>query len=153
MKGSSVTLLLALSAGFGTSLPYSPDPAAALDPKDFVYREGLRLYDKKGQHYLTGLNYWACMNLASDHDVGGNVSRLLTELDQMALKGVNHLRIMAGSEGAPTPQPFRMNPALMNAPGDYNEGIFVGLDRCLDEMAKRGMRATMSLNNFWQWSA
>lgn len=60
MKGSSVTLLLALSAGFGTALPYSPDPAAALDPEDFVYREGLRLYDKSGQHYLTGLNYWAC---------------------------------------------------------------------------------------------
>jgi hypothetical protein len=92
------------------------------------------------------------MNLAADESAGGNYSRLVTELDQMADKGINHLRIMAASEGAPTPQPFRMNPALMQAPGEYNENIFKGLDICLDEMAKRGMRATMTLNNEWQWS-
>ena len=124
----------------------------AVDPEDFVYRDGARLFDKDGQHYLTGLNYWACMNLGADESVGGNLTRLTLELDQMAAKGVNHLRIMAGSEGAPTTQPFRMNPALMNAPGDYDEDIFAGLDRCLAEMSKRGMRATMTLNNFWQWS-
>jgi mannan endo-1,4-beta-mannosidase len=92
------------------------------------------------------------MNLAADESAGGNYSRLVTELDQMADKGINHLRIMAASEGAPTPQPFRMNPALMQAPGEYNEDIFKGLDICLDEMAKRKMRATMTLNNEWQWS-
>jgi mannan endo-1,4-beta-mannosidase len=70
----------------------------------------------------------------------------------MAAKGINHLRIMASSEGAPTPQPFRMAPALMDSPGKYNEEIFRGLDICLDEMSKRGMRATMTLNNEWQWS-
>jgi mannan endo-1,4-beta-mannosidase len=40
----------------------------------------------------------------------------------------------------------------MQAPGEYNEDIFKGLDICLDEMAKRKMRATMTLNNEWQWS-
>lgn len=98
------------------------------------------------------MNYWACMNLAADASQGGNITRLLTELDQLAAKGVNHLRIMASSEGAPTPQPFRMSPALMDAPGKYNEQVFRGLDRCLDEMSKRGMRATMTLGNEWQWS-
>ena len=98
------------------------------------------------------MNYWACMNLAADASAGGNYSRLATELDQMAAKGINHLRIMASSEGAPTPQPFRMSPALMDAPGQYNEVVFQGLDICLDEMSKRGMRATMTLNNEWQWS-
>lgn len=98
------------------------------------------------------MNYWACMNLAADETSGGNYSRLVTELDQMAAKGINHLRIMAGSEGAPTPQPFRMNPPLMNSPGQYNEDIFKGLDICLAEMSKRGMRATMTLSNEWQWS-
>ncbi|KAJ4341246.1 hypothetical protein N0V87_001987 [Didymella glomerata] len=98
------------------------------------------------------MNYWACMNMAADGNSGGNYSRLVTELDQMAAKGINHLRIMAGSEGAPTPQPFRMNPPLMNAPGQYNEDIFKGLDICLAEMSKRGMRATMTLSNEWQWS-
>jgi mannan endo-1,4-beta-mannosidase len=117
-----------------------------------VYVKGLRLYDSNGLHYLTGMNYWACMNLAADASAGGNYSRLITELDQMAEKGINHLRIMAGSEGAPTPQPFRMNPPLMQAPGQYNEDVFEGLDVCLAEMSKRGMRATMTLNNEWQWS-
>jgi mannan endo-1,4-beta-mannosidase len=92
------------------------------------------------------------MNLAADESAGGNYSRLVTELDQMTAHGVNHLRIMASSEGAPTPQPFRMNPALMVAPGQYNENIFAGLDICLHEISKRGMRATMTLNNEWQWS-
>ena len=59
---------------------------------------------------------------------------------------------MAASEGNPTPQPFRMRPALQESPGQYNEEVFVGLDRCLAEMSKRGMRATMTLNNQWQWS-
>lgn len=113
----------------------------------------MRLKDSKGAiHYLTGMNYWACMNLAADASQGGDYARLVTELDQMAAKGINHLRIMASSEGAPTPQPFRMAPALMDSPGKYNAAVFKGLDICLDEMSKRGMRATMTLNNEWQWS-
>lgn len=113
----------------------------------------MRLRDShKSLHYLTGINYWACMNLAADTDAGGDYGRFVTELDQMAAAGINHLRIMAGSEGAPTPQPFRMEPALQPQPGQWNEKIFVGLDRCLAEMGKRGMRATMTLNDQWQWS-
>ena len=123
-----------------------------IDPNDFIRVDGLRFKDSKGLHYLTGLNYYACMNLAAAPAQGGNLTRLRIELDQMAAKGVNHLRIMASSEGAPTPQPFRMNPALLDAPGKYNEEIFKGLDICLDEMSKRGMRATMTLGNEWQWS-
>lgn len=92
------------------------------------------------------------MNLAAGRSAGGNYSRLVTELDQMAAKGINHLRIMASSEGAPTPQPFRMNPPLLQEPGKYNEDIFAGLDICLAEMSKRGMRATMTLGDEWQWS-
>lgn len=42
--------------------------------------------------------------------------------------------------------------ALQPAPGVWNEDIFVGLDRCIAEMAKRGMRATMTVANEWQWS-
>lgn len=67
----------------------------------------------------------------------------------MAAKGVNHLRIMASSEGAPTKQPFRMDPPLQTAPGEYNEEVFKGLDVCLDELSKRGIRATMTLNNMY----
>lgn len=119
---------------------------------DFVKTDGLHFKDNSGSVYLTGLNYWSCLNLAADDSAGGNHSRFIAELDQMASKGVNHLRIMAASEGNPTWQPFRMHPALMQSPGEYNGDIFVGLDRCLAEMSKRGMRATMTLNNEWQWS-
>ncbi|KAF2260883.1 glycoside hydrolase [Lojkania enalia] len=151
MRRSIVSSLLA-SLTFGSAIPSGGKKHHGIEPDDFVYVDGLRLKDSNGLHYLTGLNYWACMNLAADDSQGGNITRLKIELDQMAAKGVNHLRIMAASEGAPTPQPFRMNPALLEAPGKYNEKIFEGLDRCLDEMSKRSMRATMTLGNEWQWS-
>ncbi|ERF72889.1 hypothetical protein EPUS_08697 [Endocarpon pusillum Z07020] len=158
MTSICLAILLALALAFSPASTARPSQAnssyknGGIDANDFVYADNLRLYDGVGVHYITGLNYWACMNLAADDSVGGNYSRLVTELDQMAAKGVNHLRVMASSEGASTPQPFRMNPPLMPAPGQYNEEIFVGLDTCLAEMEKRGMRATMTLNNEWQWS-
>ncbi|TKX24180.1 hypothetical protein C1H76_3591 [Elsinoe australis] len=129
---------------------YGSNKTIAAD--DFVTVKDFGLEDSSGTVYLTGLNYWSCMNLAADDAAGGNHSRFITELDQMAAKGVNHLRLMASSEGAPTHQPFRMNPPLMQSPGSYNEDVFVGLDRCLHEMSLRGMRATMTLANEWQWS-
>ncbi|GAC96376.1 mannan endo-1,4-beta-mannosidase [Pseudozyma hubeiensis SY62] len=133
-----------------TLLPRVASPVAA---DDFIHVDKLRLRDSsKRNYYLTGFNYWACMNLAADSDAGGDYNRFIRELDQMAAVGVNHLRIMAGSEGAPTQQPFRMNPPLQPSPGVYNEKILKGLDRCLAEMAQRGMRATMTLNDQWQWS-
>ncbi|KAJ4408481.1 hypothetical protein N0V91_003132 [Didymella pomorum] len=152
MKTAASQLLLA-SLALGSAVPRGGRQHYGIGKDNFIKVEGLRLYDSKGSlHYLTGMNYWACMNLAADEKSGGNYSRLVTELDQMAAKGINHLRIMAGSEGALTPQPFRMNPPLMNAPGQYNEEVFKGLDICLAEMSKRGMRATMTLSNEWQWS-
>ena len=61
-------------------------------------------------------------------------------------------RIMAASEGAPEVQPYRMYPPLMPEPEKWDEKIFVGLDRCVEEARKRGMRLTMTLNNEWHWS-
>lgn len=148
-----VATTLGFAAIASSSTIQVPKNGSLIDATDFIHVDRLRLRDSKNKlHYLTGMNYWACMNLAADKSVGGQYERLVTELDQMQAKGVNHLRIMAGSEGAPTPQPFRMNPALMDAPGKYNDKVFEGLDICLDEMSKRGMRATMTLNNEWQWS-
>ena len=147
-----ITAALAVASAAPGRNRYDPHNHHEIAANDFVQVDGLRFKTAAGSHYLTGLNYWSCLNLAADDFAGGNHSRLITELDDMASKGVNHLRIMAASEGAPTWQPFRMHPALMSSPGTYNEEIFVGLDRCLAEMSKRGMRATMTLNNEWQWS-
>ncbi|CDR88623.1 related to Endo-1,4-beta-mannosidase [Sporisorium scitamineum] len=148
---ASVAILALLSNGaYADTLSRRATPIAA---NDFIRVDKLRLRDSSNAlYYLTGINYWSCMNLAADSDAGGNHQRFLTELDQLAAAGVNHLRIMASSEGNPTPQPFRMNPPLQPSPGVWNEKIFVGLDRCLAEMAKRGMRATLTLNDQWQWS-
>ena len=144
---STILVSAGAMAAVGSAKPVHHKKVAA---DDFIKVSGMRLEDSHGApHYLTGINYWSCMNLAADT---GDYDRFITELDQMAAKGINHLRIMAASEGNPEPQPFRMRPALQLAPGKYNEKIFVGLDRCLAEMAKRGMRATMTLNNQWQWS-
>lgn len=111
----------------------------------------------------------ATIRVAEDA-AGGNYTRFTTELDQMASRGINHLvrtgqscilhrahsspaqRIMASSEGAPTIQPFRMYPALMPAPDQWDERIFLGLDRCVAEAGKRGIRLTMTLNDEWHWS-
>ncbi|KAJ4323255.1 hypothetical protein N0V94_001999 [Neodidymelliopsis sp. IMI 364377] len=150
---TAVFQLLLVSLTSGSAVPKGGKSHHGIGKNDFIKVDGLRLYDSNNSlYYLTGMNYWACMNLAADEKSGGNYSRLVTELDQMAAKGINHLRIMAGSEGAPTPQPFRMNPPLMSAPGQYNDDVFKGLDICLAEMSKRGMRATMTLSNEWQWS-
>lgn len=148
---ATLQLLSALLAAAG-ALPGKGGHNHPIREDDFVHVNGLRLYDSTGLHYITGINYWACMNLAAGPSSGGNYSRLVIELDQMAAKGINHLRIMASSEGAPIHQPFRMNPPLLQEPGKYDEDVFQGLDICLNEMSKRGMRATMTLNNEWQWS-
>ncbi len=127
----------------------------AIQPDDFIRVSSSKTYlvNKHDEPvYLNGINYWACMNLAADEDYGGDRSRFLLELDQLAGVGVNHLRIMAASEGAPTPQPSRMLPALMPAPYQWDERVFVGLDRCVAEASKRGMRVTMTLANTWAWS-
>ncbi|MEZ5998140.1 MAG: cellulase family glycosylhydrolase [Hyphomonas sp.] len=45
-----------------------------------------------------------------------------------------------------------LKPAFHNAAGQMNGDLLAGLDRLLDEMAKRDMKAVIYLNNFWEWS-
>ncbi len=65
--------------------------------------------------------------------------------------GVTNLRVMAASEG-PNTEPYRMVPALMDAPGVYDQSVLDGLDYLIAQMGQRGMKAVMVLNNYWQWS-
>jgi len=101
-------------------------------------------------YYFTGVNFWQGMNLAVDGP-GGDRLRLGEELDRLKQLGVANLRVMAASEG-PNTEPFRITPALMVAPGEYDVLVFDGLDYLLAEIGARGMRAVMVLNNFWEWS-
>ena len=101
-------------------------------------------------HYFVGANFWQGMNLGVDGP-SGDRPRLLRELDRLRDLGVTNLRVMASSEG-PNTEPFRTVPALMTSPGEYDGSVLDGLDFLLAEMGRRGLRAVMVLNNFWQWS-
>jgi len=101
-------------------------------------------------YYFIGANFWQGMNLGVDGP-SGNRSLLNQELDHLQQLGVTNLRVMAASEG-PNTEPHRMVPALMDAPGVYDQAVLDGLDYLLSQMSQRGMKAVMMLNNYWQWS-
>src|SRR5215208_2363330 len=69
-------------------------------------------------YHFVGANYWQAMNLAS-RGPGGDRQQLLRELDEMKAHGITNLRIMAATEG-PDTEPFRIVPALLEAPGVYD---------------------------------
>ncbi|UZJ57340.1 hypothetical protein CBS101457_006660 [Exobasidium rhododendri] len=124
-----------------------------IEADDFIQVDKLWLWDSKGTPYFVqGMNYWSCMNLGADEQVGGDLLRLKIELDQLAAVGVNHIRVMAATEGAEHREPFRILPALQHLPGQTDERIFRGLDRCVAEASKRGIRLTMVMGNTWQWT-
>ncbi len=101
-------------------------------------------------HAFVGVNFWHGMNLAVDGPEGDR-ARLRAELDRLRKLGVTNLRVMAASEG-PNTEPHRVVPALMLAPGEYDDRVFAGLDFLIAELGSRGMRAVLVLNNFWEWS-
>jgi mannan endo-1,4-beta-mannosidase len=101
-------------------------------------------------YYYLGTNFWYGANLGGKRE-GGDIDRLIRELDRLRAMGITNLRIMGGSEG-PDTEPYRMTPSLQFEPHMYNNNVFDGLDMLLDEMKKRNMRAVVCLNNFWNWS-
>ncbi len=101
-------------------------------------------------YYFVGANFWQGMELGVDGPTGDR-KELVRELDHLQQLGVTNLRIMASLEG-PNTEPHRMTPALMTSPGVYDKTVLDGLDFLLSEMGKRGMKAVMTLNNFWSWS-
>lgn len=91
------------------------------------------------------------MNIGANSASNGNKARFLNDLEHLKCMGVNHLRIMAGSEG-PDTEPFRTVPALMSAPGIYSQHVLDGLDYAVSEIGKQGFLITMCLSNYWHWS-
>lgn len=104
-----------------------------------------------GEPYtFVGVNFWQGMHLGIDGPEGDR-ERLIAELDHLQELGVTNLRVMASSEG-PDTEPYRMVPALITAPGEYNAAVLDGLDFLLAEMGQRDIRAVMVLSNYWHWS-
>jgi mannan endo-1,4-beta-mannosidase len=95
-----------------------------LSSKGFIKLNGTQFKENDKSYYIIGANYWQAMNLGASKS--GNRSRVLKDLEILKNNGINCVRIMAGSEG-PEGEPYRMHPALMNSPGDYNEDVFQGM--------------------------
>jgi mannan endo-1,4-beta-mannosidase len=136
----------------GQAKPAAPvvSPAGSADAGRFVTVSNGTFFLAGRPYRFVGANFWPGMNLGVNGP-SGDRPRLLLELDHLQRLGITNLRVMASSEG-PNTEPFRIVPALMIAPGVYDESVLDGLDFLLAEMGKRGMRAVMVLNNFWQWS-
>jgi mannan endo-1,4-beta-mannosidase len=134
----------ALAATF--ALPH----AAAAAPPAFVRREGTRLTLGGRPYRFAGANLWygAWLGAAAPY---GDRPRLLRELDTLAAMGVTNLRILAAAEDSPLRNSVK--PAFRTARADSaNPALLDGLDFCLAEMARRGMKAVLYLTNFWEWS-
>jgi mannan endo-1,4-beta-mannosidase len=116
---------------------------------DFVRVEGSNFVIGDDPYCFVGINFWQGAYLGANLVPGGR-ERLVRELDLLKSYEIDNLRIMASSEQSS--MIMSVFPAFQQSPGKYNEELLKGLDYLLDEMGKRGMRAVMVMNNYWQWS-
>ena len=103
-----------------------------------------------GRRYrFAGANMWYAAYLGAEAPIG-NRDRLRRELDSLAGLGVTNVRILGESEHSPLKNSIR--PAFRTEGPHYSESLLRGLDFALAEMGRRGLRAVVYLNNFWEWS-
>ena len=98
---------------------------------------------------FVGANTWYGAYLGADTGFGDR-TRLQEELDQLRQAGITNLRILGASESSALRDALKVT--FSDGSGARNEALLEGLDFLLDEMAKRGMKAVIYLNNFWEWS-
>ncbi len=134
-----------------TNLP-TPTPFPHNNPvsSKFVTVSDGRFMLNDRPYFYIGANFWQGMNLGVNGP-SGNRTLLDQDLEQLQQLGVTNLRVMASSEG-PNTEPHRMVPALMDSPGVYDQSVLDGLDYLIAQIGRRGMKAVLVLNNFWQWS-
>ena len=119
------------------------------EPSFVMVKDGKFVCEDYPSHFI-GTNFWYGAILGSE-GVGGDRERLEAELDTLKASGMTNLRVLVGGDG-PDGIPTRVSPTLQKAPGVYNDTIFRGLDYLLAEMAERGMKAVLYINNSWEWS-
>lgn len=120
---------------------------------DFIRTEGIHFMQGDSTYYFFGTNYWYGPALAMLEDTTRGIDRLRKELDFLKSHGVVNLRICAAVEGSGIIQGVpRIFPVLQTAPGVFETANLRGLDRLLDEMKKREMRAVLFFSNNWEWS-
>jgi mannan endo-1,4-beta-mannosidase len=138
-------------AGLALLLPLAATAAAADHPAQsgFVRVDGTRFTVDGRTYRFAGANFWYGAYLGAPGDTGDR-ARLRAELDQLKAAGIDNLRVLAMSEASGFKRGVR--PAIMSAPGKYDEQLLQGLDYLLAELARRDLKAVLYLNNFWQWS-
>jgi mannan endo-1,4-beta-mannosidase len=142
-----IRLLVALGL-FCCPAATAAEPAKA-QTGQFVTVQGRQFQLAGKPYHYAGTNLWYGAYLGSS-GASGNRARLTKELDTLARLGVTNLRVLAMSEASELRRAVR--PAIMTAPGEFDEQLLQGLDFLLAEMGKRDMKAVLYLNNFWQWS-
>lgn len=129
----------------GLALPAGAEPPSA----GFVTRKGTGLFLDGRPYRFAGTNMWygAWLGAAADF---GDRDRLKRELDTLVALGVTNVRLLASAEAGPLKHSVR--PAFRGPGSAWNPALLDGLDYCLAEMGKRGMKAVLYLTNFWEWS-
>lgn len=143
------------AAGGAGGGPTTPDYGCGEAPDTCYVRvkDGKFVLDGKTYRYM-GTNFWSAPYLS--------IERLREELEILQAQGVKNLRIMALSEGdIPDAQkndqqvgPQRITPASSDAPclDADNKAYVERLRATLDEVHKHGMKAVLTLNNWYHWS-
>ena len=143
-------LFLLVLASAIAMLSCGPKEGSSSAASTFVkVEDGLFVCDDYPSHFV-GTNFWYGAILGSEGR-GGDRARLKAELDTLKALGMTNLRVLVGGDG-PDGIPTRVSPTLQKEPGVYNDTIFRGLDYLLAEMAERGMKAVLYINNSWEWS-
>ncbi|UYY59427.1 glycoside hydrolase 5 family protein [Sphingomonas sp. S2-65] len=141
--------LLGAAAALTGTLALPATTLAKATPGQFVRREGTRLTLRNKPYRFVGANIWYGAYLGANTEYG-NRDRLRRELDKLQSIGVTNLRLLASSETSPLKN--AVSPSFRSRGTVYNPALLDGLDFCLAEMGKRGMKAVLYLTNFWEWS-
>ena len=143
LGGAALTGCAGVSAASSSRAPSSSSTQAG-----FIRRAGMQLVLGGKPYRFAGANIWYGAYLGADAAYGDR-ARLLRELDRLKALGVTNLRILASAEEGPLKNAIK--PGFRTKDG-WNETLLQGLDFCLAEVGKRGMKAVLYLSNFWEWS-
>ncbi len=128
----------------GTSLAGAQ--AAGLKTSNLFVQVDGQSFALGGKPYrFAGTNLWYGAYLGA-----WQPERLKHELDTLAGLGLKNLRVLGSGEKSPLKNSLAVTFRDRKPP--YNQVLLRGLDVLLAEMGKRGMKAVIYLNNFWEWS-
>ena len=116
---------------------------------EFVRVRDGKFFWRGEPHFFIGANMWFGAYL-SDAALPAGRQRLVRELDRLKKIGATNVRLLAGSETSPLAGAIPRG--VTKSPHEQDEALLAGLDFCLAEMARRDMKAVLSLSNYWQWS-